>query len=211
MLADPPHGVRVAASSSHEMGLLELFEIQYDEGPCLDCYRTGVPVHCPDLGTARELWPTFAPEALRSGFASVHALPMRLRSDVIGSLNLLRNEAGTLHDEDLVAAQALADVATIGILHHRAADEYQLVADQLQYALNSRVIIEQAKGVIAEHADVDMDAAFTALRTYAHDHNQRLVEVAEAIAQRQLSAETLAPQPTLSSPNLRAAIPRSVP
>lgn len=128
---------------------------------------------------------------------------------MIGSLNLLRNETGSLSDEDIIAAQALADVATIGILHHRAADENQLLTDQLQYALNSRVTIEQAKGVISEHTNLDMNAAFTALRTYARDHNQRLVDVAEAIAQRHLTPETLTPQPRPRPRNQRVPKIRS--
>jgi hypothetical protein len=170
------------------MELLELFEIQQDEGPCLDCYRTGNPVRCPDLSAAVGRWPRFAPEALAHGYGSVYALPMRLRAQVIGSLNLLRELPGELDANDLVAAQALADVATIGILQQRAASEQRLLAEQLQYALDSRVTIEQAKGVIAEHARLDMDAAFSALRQYARNHNERLVEVAHNVAARTLPA-----------------------
>jgi GAF domain-containing protein len=187
MLADPPGGLQVAASSSEEMELLELFELQHDQGPCLDCYRGGSQVHCADLSTATERWPLFAPEAMSAGFGSVFALPMRLRDDTIGALNLLRHQTGDLAEEDLVAAQALADVATIGLLHHRAAEEARLLTDQLQYALNSRVIIEQAKGVIAEHAGLEMHEAFAALRGYARNHNARLVDVAHAVAERTLS------------------------
>lgn len=189
MLADPPEGVRVAASSSHQMGLLELFEIQHDEGPCLDCYRDAEPVHCADLSTALDRWPVFAPEALAAGFNSVVALPMRLRDQVIGSLNLLRTEPGMLSDADLVVAQALGDVATIGILQHRVASEYRLLAEQLQFALNSRVVIEQAKGVLAQAARLDMDHAFAAMRQYARAHNRRLTDVADTIVSRDLSAD----------------------
>jgi GAF domain-containing protein len=191
MLADPPEGVRVAASSSHQMGLLELFEIQHDEGPCLDCYRDGQPVHCADLSTALDRWPVFAPEALAAGFNSVVALPMRLRDQVIGSLNLLRTEPGMLSDADLVVAQALGDVATIGILQHRAASEYRLLAEQLQFALNSRVVIEQAKGALAQAAGLDMDGAFAAVRRYARAHNLRLTDVADTIVSRDLSADEI--------------------
>jgi len=187
-------GVRVAASSSHEMQLLELFEIQHDDGPSLDCYRTGTRVRCPDLRAATDRWPRFAPEAVASGWESVYALPMRLRDETIGSLNLLRAEPGDLDPADLVAAQALADVATIGILQHRAAEERRLLAEQLQYALDSRVAIEQAKGVVAQHAGLGMDDAFSALRRYARDHNQRLVDVAHAIANRTLPTHEIAPQ-----------------
>ena len=187
-------GVRVAASSSHEMQLLELFEIQHDDGPSLDCYRTGKRVRCPDLREATDRWPRFAPEAVASGWASVYALPMRLRNDTIGSLNLLRSAPGDLDPADLVAAQALADVATIGILQHRAAEEHRLLAEQLQYALDSRIAVEQAKGVIAQHAGLDMDGAFAALRRYARDHNTRLVDVAHAVADRSLPTVEIAPR-----------------
>ena len=189
LLADPPRGLRVAATSSHEMRVLELFEIQHEDGPSLECYRSGAPVHCEDLRTATDRWPRFTPEALASGWASVDALPMHLRDDVIGSLNLLRAEPGALPAPDLVAAQALADVATIGILQHRAADEHRLLAEQLQYALNSRVAVEQAKGVLAERSGLGTDRAFSTLRKYARDHNQRLVDVAHAVVERRLSPD----------------------
>jgi GAF domain-containing protein len=191
LLADPSGGVNVAASSSHRMELLELFELQHDEGPCLDCYRSGEHVACPDLRAAFDVWPRFAPEAVDRGFGSVYAVPMRLRSQVIGSLNLLRTTPGELGANDLVAAQALADVATIGILQQRAVTQQQLLAEQLQYALDSRVTVEQAKGVVAEHAQIDMEAAFSALRTYARNQNERLVDVAQAVGARNLPAATV--------------------
>lgn len=191
MLADHPAGLQVAASSSEQMALLELFELQHDQGPCLDCYRSGRQVHCPDLGAALERWPGFAPEAINAGFGSVFALPMRLREQTIGALNLLRHQIGSLADDDLVAAQALADVATIGLLHHRAAAESRLLTDQLQYALNSRVAIEQATGFLAEHFGLDMHDAFTRLRQYARNHNARLVDVARAVATRDLPADRI--------------------
>ena len=187
LLADAPNGLRVAASSSDAMQVLELFEIQQDDGPSLDCFRTGAPVHCPDLRHAGGRWPRFTAEALASGWVAVDALPMHLRDEVIGSLNLLRAQTGALPDSDLVAAQALADVATIGILQHRASEEHRLLAEQLQYALNSRVAVEQAKGVLAEHGGLDMEGAFSALRRYARDGNQRLVDVAHAVVERRIS------------------------
>ena len=191
MVAEAPGSVQVVASSSHQMHLLELFEVQHDQGPCLDCYRTGEAVDCADLTTATERWPNFAPEALAAGFTSVHALPMRLRNEVIGSLNLLRRPSGSLDQADLTAAQALADVATIGILQHRAAEEARLLAEQLQYALNSRVTIEQAKGVLSERSGIDAEAAFEALRRYARNNNQRLVEVAQGVVDRTLPSEAI--------------------
>jgi GAF domain-containing protein len=196
MLANLRREVAVAASSSHEMEVLELFELQHQEGPCLDCFHTGQPVRCDDLERALARWPRFAPEALAAGFRSVYALPLRLRDQVIGALNLLRAQPGVFGADDLVAAQALADVATIGILQHRAADEYRLLAEQLQYALNSRIVIEQAKGVLAEHAGVDMDGAFAALRRYARDNNRRLVDTAAAVVAGTLPPETVCRPPT---------------
>ncbi len=196
MLADPEGVLHVAASSSHTMNLLELFELQHDDGPCVDCYRTKTPIREEDLHDAVSRWPRFAPEAIAAGFSSVYALPMRLRSQVIGSLNLLRAEPGQLDSDELLVAQALADVATIGILQHRAASETRLIAEQLQYALNSRIVIEQAKGVLSARAGLDMDEAFTAIRQYARNHNKRLVDVAGAIADRSLDVTTVLGRPT---------------
>lgn len=192
MLADPDGHMRLAASSSHQMELLELLEIQHDEGPCPDAFRSGAPVMCDDLGAATHRWPTFAPEAIAAGFRSAHALPMRLRDDVIGALNLIKNDPGPMAPDDLLVAQALADVATIGILQHRAAQEAKLVTGQLQYALHSRIVIEQAKGAVAQQLDLDMDQAFNALRRYSRDHNQRLIRTANAIVDRTLDAGELA-------------------
>jgi hypothetical protein len=191
MLADADGHMQLAASSSHEMRLLELIELQHDEGPCPDAYRTNAPVQCADLRDATERWPTFAPAALDAGFRAAHALPMRLRDETIGALNLLRVDPGLLPDDDVSAAQALADVATIGILHHRAAADSHLLSEQLQYALASRVVIEQAKGAVAHRLDLDTDQAFDALRRYSRDHNRRLVDVAAAIVDRSLDAATL--------------------
>jgi transcriptional regulator with GAF, ATPase, and Fis domain len=187
MLADADGGLQVAASSSQSMNHLELFELQHNEGPCVDCYRTGQPVASESLERDHELWPTFGPEAVRAGFGSAYALPMRLRKSTIGSLNLLRVEPGAMAEADLVDAQALADVATIGLLHHRAADDATLLTGQLQYALNSRVVIEQAKGVISESGGVSLEAAFAALRAFARGHNQRLRDVARAVVEREIA------------------------
>ncbi|HEX6424368.1 MAG TPA: GAF and ANTAR domain-containing protein, partial [Acidimicrobiales bacterium] len=175
MLAAPDGDLRVMASSSEAMRVLELFELQSQEGPCLDCYRTGAPVVNQDLATVDGRWPRFAAEALAGGFRSVHALPLRLRGTVIGALNLFHIDPGEMRPADVAAAQAMADVATIAILQHRAVLEAQVLNDQLNDALNSRIVIEQAKGMVAERAGVDMERAFARLRGHARNHNLLLV------------------------------------
>jgi len=160
---------------------LELFELQAQEGPCLDCYRTGRPVLNEDLQTADARWPLFAPAARLAGFRSVQALPMRLRGSVIGALNLFHTELGSMRPADIDVAQAFADVATIGILQNRATLEARLVNDQLNTALNSRIVIEQAKGMVAERNNLDVGASFELLRSHARQHNLRLVDVARGV------------------------------
>ena len=186
MLAGPDGNLRVIASSSEAMRVLELFEIQSAEGPCLDCYRTGEPVIAEDLSDGTGRWPRFAPEAIKAGFNSVDALPMRLRGSVIGALNLFHAEKGGMAEDDVDTAQALADVATIGILQHRAALEAQALNDQLNHALNSRVTIEQAKGMLAERLNIEMDKAFASLRAHARNNNLRLADVAKGIVEGSL-------------------------
>ena len=195
MLASPSGELRVMASSSEAMRVLELFELQAQEGPCLDCYRTGQPVVNQDLATVNGRWPRFANEAIAAGFRSVHALPMRLRGSVIGALNLFHVDAGEMREADVIAAQAFADVATIAVLQHRAVLEAQVVNDQLNYALNSRVVIEQAKGVLSERAKLDMERSFALLRGYARNHNLRLVDVAQSVIEDTLSVDALGPLP----------------
>ena len=191
MLAGPDGGLRVMASSSEAMRALELFELQSEKGPCLDCYCSGEAVAGQDLATVNGCWPRFAHQALAVGFRSVHALPMRLRGTVIGALNLFHAEAGEMHAADIDAAQALADIATIAILQQRAALERQVVAQLRQHALNSRVVIEQAKGVVAERAGLDMEQAFAAFRDHAHDHKLRLVVLAEDVIGGRLAPSAL--------------------
>jgi GAF domain-containing protein len=181
MLATPDGQLRVMASSSETARVLELFEIQAQEGPCLDSHRTGLRVVNQDLAAVDGRWPRFAAEALAAGFQSVHALPMRLRGSVIGALNLFRSGSGEMGQADIDVAQAFADVATIAILQHRATHEAQVINDQLTHALNSRVVIEQAKGMVAERLGFDMERSFTALRNHARSHNHRLADLAEAV------------------------------
>jgi GAF domain-containing protein len=198
MLVAPDGDLRVVASSSEAMRTLELFELQAEEGPCLDCYRTARPVVNQNLATVNGRWPRFAAEALDAGFHSVHALPMRLRGNIIGALNLFRTDLGEMNDADLEMAQAMADVATITILQHRAALEAQDLNDQLNHALNSRVVIEQAKGMVSEREQVDMEDAFTMLRNHARSHNLRLMDVARDVIDGKLAASSLDRAPAAS-------------
>jgi transcriptional regulator with GAF, ATPase, and Fis domain len=180
LLADPRGELRVVAASSEAARLVELFQIQSDQGPCLDCYRSGRPVAAGDLAAAAQRWPRFAPAAQQAGFAAVQALPMRLREQVIGALNLFSAEPGAMPPADVRVGQALADVATISLLHERSMRHSDTLNEQLQNALNSRVIIEQAKGKLAERFGLDMTQAFSLLRDQARSRNLRLADLAQA-------------------------------
>jgi GAF domain-containing protein len=180
LLADAQGTLRLVAASTEQARVAELFQIQNDEGPCLDCFSTGEAVIISDIrseqSTAR--WPHFAAAAQEMGFAAVHAIPMRLRDQVIGTLNLFRTAPDGLDPAVARAARALVDVATIGILQERAVHQQELVASQLQLALNSRVMIEQAKGILAERLQISPDEAFVMLRRYARNHNHPLTQLA---------------------------------
>jgi len=180
LLTDQQGALQVVAASSERTRLLELFQLQTDQGPCVDCFRTGQPVSVTDLPSAGR-WPRFTAAAADVGFAAVHALPMRLRKEVIGALNLFDTNPGALDADKIRIGQAVADVATIGLLQQRAIHRRDLVTEQLQTALNSRVLIEQAKGVLAERLHVDVAEAFTILRGGARSHNRRLSDLAQAI------------------------------
>lgn len=181
LLVDHRGALSLVAASTEQARLLELFQLQNQEGPCLDCYTSGGPVHCADLSNAHAQWPRFAPAAVEAGFAAVHALPMRLRNEVIGGLNLFSATTGNLDQEKVGLGQALANVATIGILHERAMHHREIVVEQLQSALNSRILIEQAKGVLAERLHTTVADAFALLRGHARRTNQRLAVVATKV------------------------------
>jgi len=181
LLSDQRGTLRVVAASTEQTRLLELLQSQIDQGPCPECFHTGRPVAVADLSAATGRWPSFVAEARRVGFVSVHAVPMRLRTDVIGALNLFGDRTGALDLDTIRLAQALADVATIGMLQARAIRQRDTLAEQLQTALNSRIVIEQAKGVIAERRQVDMDQSFMLLRSTARTNNRRLSELARAV------------------------------
>ena len=190
MLADPAAGLQVLASSDAEMRLVELFEVQSQQGPCLDCFQSGQPIVNTDLTTADGRWPQFAPVAVAAGYRTAAAIPMRLRGTIIGALNLFRSDAGPLSDDDVAAAQALADVATIAILQHTVAVDAERINSQLTGALESRVVIEQAKGMIAERAHITVDQAFARLRTHARNHNAKLTVVARDVVKGSIHLDT---------------------
>jgi transcriptional regulator with GAF, ATPase, and Fis domain len=201
MLADSDGTLHYIASSSERMHLIEVFELQHDEGPCLDAYRTGVAVHAEMTDDTNTRWPRFAPHARDVGFQSMSALPMRLRAQVIGALNLFSTTPELLSPQDQQVAQALADIATISILQERALHDGHIVLTQLQGALESRIVIEQAKGIVGEHGHVSVDDAFTLLRGYARNHNRLLRQTAQEIIDGTLAPDALT-EPTRRAPHL---------
>jgi GAF domain-containing protein len=197
LLTDQRGTLQVVAASSERTRLLELFQLQTDEGPCVGCFRTGRPVSVTDLPAAGR-WPRFTEAAAEVGYAAVHALPMRLRDEVIGALNLFDTNPGPVDGVTLRIGQALSDVATIGLLQQRAIHRRDVLTEQLQTALSSRVLIEQAKGVLAERLHLHLDDAFTLLRSSARSHNRRLSDLAQAIVD---GTEQLPLAATVSPPN----------
>jgi GAF domain-containing protein len=191
MVVNRQGALQVVAASSENAKLLELFQIQNSEGPCLDAYRTGEAVIHEDL-TAGSPWPRFAALAISGGLASVYAFPMRLRANVLGTLNLFMTSVGPLSPADVGLAQALAHAATIALLQNQVTRDAHQLAVQLQAALNSRITIEQAKGFVAESSGIGMDEAFARLRSYARDHNLKLTDVAARVANRTLPSGSIA-------------------
>ncbi len=181
LLGDADGTLRPVAATSGAVEVVEIFQSQADEGPCRDCFVTGTQVTSGDLAAAADRWPRFAAVAVAAGFRSADAVPLRLRGQVLGALNLLRTEPAPLSDDQVATAQALADVATIAILQNQAISDSRTLTGQLQRALTSRIAIEQAKGVIAEHLGIDIDQAFAGLRQYARSNNRRLTDVAEDV------------------------------
>lgn len=181
LLSDHDGRLHVMAASNEATMLLELFQVQNEEGPCLDAYTTGRAVTNADLREAADRWPVFAPRAADAGFRSVHAIPMRLREEVIGAMNVFTTRGGELSASDVRIIQSLADAATIGLLQQRAIHRRELLTEQLQSALDSRIVIEQAKGALARIHGVSVDEAFTLLRTYSRRTSSRLGDVAAAV------------------------------
>jgi len=191
MLSTPGGELQYLASSSDSMRILELFQIQANEGPCIDCVNDGQPIINRELNSTDERWPRFSPRAIELGFHSVHCLPMRLRGRTIGALNLFRTELGFLSEEDVIIAQGMADVATIAILQHRSSVDAVTLNDQLSRALNSRIIIEQAKGMVSESTRCTMDEAFARIRAHARNHNLGLTMVASSIVDGSITSQNL--------------------
>ena len=203
MLVSPAGKLGLVASSSEAMRLLELFELQAEEGPCLDAFRTGAPIEHEDLRAGSGRWPSFSAAALEAGFRSASALPLRLREATLGALNLLSVTKAPMDEADLIVARAFADLAALSIVQHRASAQAQRLNEQLSEALTSRIVIEQAKGVIAERAGASLAEAFSRLRAYARHHNLRLTEVAQAAIDGTLDQIAwTATQPTPTTPRI---------
>jgi len=181
MLADQRGGLEVLAASTHATRLVELFELQHDEGPCLDAFRTGQQVTQTDEAAMRAAWPTFTPRLAEAGFSSAQAIPLRLRSQVIGALNVFRVAPGALSPADMKLARALADVATVAIVQQRALQAREQLAEQLQEALTSRIRVEQAKGILAERSGISVEEAFTRMRGHARRAGLPLRQVVDAL------------------------------
>lgn len=180
LLADSDGTLRVIGASNEQAQVLELMQLQNDEGPCLDCYRTGRVVSNSDL-LAASPWPDFAAVSVAAGYFSVCAIPMQLRDFTMGCLNLFMPASVALPDDDVALARALAHVASIAIAQDEMTRKSAVRETDLQHALHSRIVIEQAKGMIAAQSRVDMDTAFNGLRSYARRNNQLLTEVATEV------------------------------
>jgi GAF domain-containing protein len=189
MLANSDGDLQHAASSNEQMRFVELLELQDQEGPCFDAYRSNTAIRCASTDEAIQRWPHFGPNAKLNGFAAVSAVPMRLRAQVIGSLNLFSTEPRRLGDDDIRVVQAMADVATIGILQERSIHDAQAFSDQLERALESRVMIEQAKGIVAERSHIPVDEAFDRIRRFSRSNNRLLSETARQVIRDVLSDE----------------------
>jgi GAF domain-containing protein len=196
MLTHPSGRLGLVASSSEAMRLLELFELQAQEGPCVEAFHTGESVGPEILTPGSGRWPSFTAAAAEAGFRSASALPLRYRDVTLGALNLLSTTTDAMADADRIVARAFADLAAVSIVHHRANIEAKRLNEQLSSALTSRVVIEQAKGVLSERAGVDLSEAFARMRRYARDHNLRLTDVAEAAVAGTLDPKAWLPRIT---------------
>jgi hypothetical protein len=179
--------LEVIASTSERSRLIGLLQLGAGEGPCVEAFTSSRAVSVSDVGEIADRWPTFAKRSAESGYAAVDAVPLRLRNLSLGSLNVFREKPGALSAVDASAVQALADVASISILQERAIRESDVARGQLQRAFSSRVVLEQAKGIVSYTKDLDMDASFKLIRDYARTNRRRLTEVATDVVERRLS------------------------
>jgi GAF domain-containing protein len=191
VLADPSGALQVMVATSERARFLEVLQLHAASGPCLDCYRTGLPVNVSDLAADGHRWPALAAAAQHGGYRAVHAVPLAFQDQTLGAMNLFTTEPGSLSSTDHTIAEALAEVATVAILGQRALRRSGQVAEQLQAALNSRVVIEQAKGMLAQQGGFDLTAAFAALRTHVRRHNQRLTDGAREVVEGTLTLDAM--------------------
>ncbi|MBF4609396.1 ANTAR domain-containing protein [Curtobacterium sp. VKM Ac-1393] len=185
LLVNQSQDLEVVVSTSERSALVGLLQLEAGEGPCVEAFTTGSPVSVQDADEMRRRWPQFAAASQEAGYTSVHSIPLRLRDTILGSMNLFRETSGALNEDDATAARALTDVATISILQQRSVDHATLAQEQLQRALNSRVVIEQAKGFVSYTHHVDTDTAFQLLRSYARSHQIRLADLARSVVRRE--------------------------
>jgi GAF domain-containing protein len=181
VLSDRPDDRFVVAVAPERSRLREVLAVAATEGPGTDLGGTGQCVLSDAFQDEVDRWRAFGRAATAAGFESAHALPLRCRAEVVGMLALLHEHPHRVSDADHHLGQLLADTATIGLLQHRAVSTAEGVQAQLQCALTSRVLIEQAKGVLAQQGHVDVDDAFHVMRRYARAHNLRLVDVARTV------------------------------
>ena len=187
LLLSPSNQLEVIVSTSERSELVELMQLRVGAGPCVEAAATGKVVSVDDIDQIADRWPAFAADARASGFSSIRAIPLRLRDSTLGSLNLFRDESGALNAADAAAAQALADIATISILQQRLVEESEVAQAQLQRALDSRVVIEQAKGYLSQRENIDMDEAFARIRSHARSTQTRIGVVARDVIAGRLS------------------------
>ncbi|MFF7447662.1 MULTISPECIES: GAF domain-containing protein [unclassified Streptomyces] len=205
LLADVHGELQVIAASDEHTRLLELFALQHDQGPCVECYRSGTARTNIDLTRpeATAGWPRFAARARETGYATTHAIPLRLRSRIIGALNLFHTTPQhRLGDGDVALAQALADVATIAILQQRTLEQPHVENGQLEAALTRRVLVEQVKGVLAERWNTSVDDAFAAFRSYARAHHLSLSDLAAHVISGVVDTSAF-PAPATATPRNR--------
>ncbi len=191
ILADQRGALHVMASTTEKAKLMELFVLQAEEGPCLDCYATGEKIVNIDVAEVEDRWPNFHAATLAAGYRSTHAIPLRLRGQIIGALNLFCVDQATLSDADVALGQALCDIATVGLLQERIVRQGEVLAEQLQSALNSRILLEQAKGVLSERAGIDLEAAFDVMRAHARRNHLQLSAVASGLIDGTIAATAI--------------------